>query len=67
MDVRRIIMDRMAELGITQTHLAELTGITRPRINAWLRGNRGYNAETLLRILEALDLEIRPARRRKGR
>jgi predicted XRE-type DNA-binding protein len=67
MDIRQIVVDRMAQRRITQTLLAELTGITRERINAYVRGHRDFHAKTLARVFSALDLEIRPVRRRKGR
>ena len=47
MDLRRVIRDRMDELGMTQARLSELTGSTRPRICTFLSGKRGVNTETL--------------------
>ena len=69
MDIRRIISDRMTERGVTQTALQQMTGVHQVRISDYLTGKRDVNAETLRKILEALKLEIRPARqrRRKGR
>ena len=67
MDVRQIILNRMEQRGITQAKLAELAGMTQPRVNAYLRGHRDVYATTLARILTALDLDIRPTRRRKER
>ena len=70
MDLRRVIRDRMDELGMTQARLSELTGSTRPRICTFLSGKRGVNTETLENWLKVLKLEIRtrPKRRRpKGR
>ena len=65
MDIRQIILDRMAERGITQSELAERADMTRPRVNAYLRGHRDVYAATLARILTALDLDIRPMLRRR--
>ena len=67
MDIRQIISDEMERQGITQMALAEMTGITRPRINAWLNGHRGINADTLILILEALNMEIRPKAKKRKR
>lgn len=67
MDVRRIIIDRMEARGVTQADLAEMTGMTRPRVNAYLRGHRDIYVDTLIRICKALDLDIKPTKRRKGR
>ena len=69
MDIRQIIGTEMQRQGMTQIALEELTGILQHRISEYLTGKRDVNAETLQKILEALKLEIRPARqrRRKGR
>ena len=68
MDIRQIILDRMEERRITQTTLSEKSGIMLPRINAYLRGHRGFRDKSLERVFEALDLELRPVRRtKKGR
>ncbi len=68
MDIRAIISDRMTKEGITQLRLQQLTGIHQVRISEYLTGKRDVNAETLRKILEALNLEIRPVskRRQKG-
>jgi predicted transcriptional regulator len=67
-DIRAIIANRMKERGTTQVALQELTGIHQVRISDYLTGKRDVNAETLRKMLEALELDIRPAkRRRKGR
>jgi transcriptional regulator with XRE-family HTH domain len=67
-DIREIIANRMKERGITQVALQELAGVHQVRISDYLTGKRDVNAETLRKMLEALELEIRPAtRRRKGR
>ena len=53
---------------MTQTRLAELAGMTIPRVSDYLNGKRDVQGETLRRMLEALNLEISPAKRRqKGR
>jgi len=69
MDIRSLIIERMEAMEITQAQLAEAAEMTRPRVNAYLRGHRDVYAETLAKMLDALNLEIRPAvkRRRKGK
>ena len=67
MDIRQIISDEMDRQGVTQTRLQQMTGILQHRISDYLNGKRDVNAETLRKMLEALKLEIRPRRRRKGR
>ncbi len=64
-----MIRDRLDRIGMTQAELAELAGMTEPRVSDYLNGKRDVYAATLNRMLEALNLEIRPTRRRrrKGR
>lgn len=69
MDLRSIIIVELERQGMTQAALADAAEMTQPRVNAYLRGHRDVKAETLARMLDALNLEIRPAvkRRRKGK
>jgi len=55
----------MSEKGVTQLRLHRLTGIPQPRISDYLTGKRGVTDETLRKVLEALKLEIKPARKRR--
>ena len=66
-DLRKIIKDEMQRQGVSQTKLQEMTGILQHRISEYLSGRRDVTAETLRKMLEALKLDIRPRRRRKGR
>ena len=57
----------MAQTGTTQVSLAERSGIVQPQISAFLTGRRSLRTETLEKLLEGLDLTIRPrAKRRRG-
>lgn len=69
MNIRQIIMDEMARQGVTQRALQEMTGVLQHRISEFLTGRRDVNAETLAKILDALDIELRPSKRsrRKGK
>ena len=64
-----MIKDEMRRQGVTQLALQAMTGIRQHRISEYLTGRRDVNAETLRKMLEALNFEIRPAKqgRRKGR
>ncbi|MHB1156056.1 MAG: helix-turn-helix domain-containing protein [Phycisphaerales bacterium] len=64
MDIRQIINDAMQKQGISQRGLAQQTGLMQPRISDYLLGKRDVQGETLNKLLEALNLEIRP---KKGR
>lgn len=68
MDIRRFLNDELERRGMTQRELCRLTGILPHRVSEYLSGKNDIRVETLERILKALDLEIRPRRRkRKGR
>lgn len=60
MDIRRIIIEAMRQQGMSQRRLAGQAGLTQPRISDYLLGKRDVQGETLNKLLEALDLEIRP-------
>lgn len=67
MDLRKIVDDRMAELGISQQQLAERAGISRVRLNRWLGSVQPSLGSDLLEpLLEALELQVVPVRRRKA-
>ena len=66
-NIRRIIGDAMNCQEMTQVMLSEMTGITQPRISDFLTGRRDIRTDTLVKILKALNLEIRSKTRRKGR
>lgn len=51
------IKEILKEKGITQTELAEKIGITQVGLNKMINGNP--TAETLLKISEAIDVDIR--------
>ena len=53
MDLRRIIRERLDELGMTQLALADRTGIHPVRINAFLRGHRGIIPSSTFFIAKA--------------
>lgn len=50
---------RRAERGLSQRELAELTGTTQSAIARLERGGRPPRIDTLLRIAEALDCDLR--------
>lgn len=51
------IKEILKEKGVTQTELADKIGITQVGLNRMINGNP--TAETLLKIAEALDVDIR--------
>ena len=67
MNLRQTIADRMTELDVSQRNLEALTGICQSRICDYLTGKRDMVGDNVALMLEALDLEVRPKRRKKGR
>jgi DNA-binding XRE family transcriptional regulator len=53
------VTERRHELGLSQTELAELVGTTQSAIARLERGGRPPRIDTLLRIANALDCELR--------
>lgn len=51
----------MAAQHMGQTELAQLSGVSQPKISAWLAGRSGMSERNLLAITRALGLELRPA------
>lgn len=55
----RIIRDGMKERGLTQTKLAELTGVPQPHISAFLSGrDEEFGIGRINQILRVFELEI---------
>jgi len=65
--IRQVIKDEMARRGLTQTALSEMTGILNHRISEFLNEKADMKTTNLQRIMEALDLELRPKSRRRGK
>lgn len=55
----------METKGMSQAQLAELSVMTRPRVTSYLSGKRDVYGETLERMMNALDLEVRPVTKRR--
>ncbi len=67
MDPRKIIIKELQKRGWTQRELCRRADLFPHQLCEYLGGHRDLYVETLQRILKVLDLEIRPAiRRRKG-
>lgn len=56
--VRQMVKVVLHERGMTQTQLAELTGIERPNITRLLSGSVGKTPDNWQKILDALGLEM---------
>lgn len=60
-DIRTAFIDRIAELGLTQTELAERSGLNRTEITRFLnRGRESIAVPKIEALMEALDLELAP-------
>lgn len=56
--IRQRIRARMQERGLTQAELARLLGIKPPSLAQILSGRRGRVPESLLNVLQTLDLQL---------
>lgn len=67
MDLRALILDRLDEIGEGPAYLADHADrpCSRSVIYRYLRGEGEISAATAGWMLEALDIELRPRRRRK--
>lgn len=66
MSFRRIIRAEVARRGLSGYRVAKLAEVSMRSVQAYLAGERDLAGERLARIAEALGLELRPRRRRKG-
>ncbi len=57
--IRMRIKNRMEKRNVSQSELAELIETNQPWVSRYLNGKqKGLRLDTLIRILDALDLEI---------
>ena len=56
--VRQVVRERMKERGVTQTKLAEETGMQQPNLQRLLAGRVGAVPESWQKVLDALGLEL---------
>ena len=64
-DLQALLLDRLAERGQSQCGAAEAAGLPRETIYNVIRRSRSPSYETLEKICEALDLEIKIQPRRE--
>ena len=50
---------RLQQLGMSQAELARRMGVSRPMITKLLAGDRNFQLKTLLRLGDALDMELK--------
>ena len=67
MNIRKTIIGELERRKMTQRELCRRTGLLPHRVSEYLSGKKDIHVRTLARILGALELDIRPVkRRRKG-
>ena len=59
-DLKKIVTDRMEELGYSKYRVAQLSGVPRQTLGTWLAGETSITADRLAAVLAALDLEVTP-------
>lgn len=61
-DLRAAIRARLAEIGMTQTTLAERVGRSRHNVSAYLNGHVDWGGQTVGLALAAVGLRVVPAK-----
>lgn len=56
--VRERVIERVAELGWTDSLVAQQAGVSQPAVSRYLARTRGVTSATLARILTAIGLTI---------
>jgi predicted XRE-type DNA-binding protein len=56
--IAQALRDEIKRKGLTQTQLAEIAGIPQPSVARVLTGKRGKMSTDLIKILDALGLEL---------
>lgn len=59
MKIERIVLNRLKELGQTQSWLAERLGVSRQQVSQFLKGKSGMSMEKFTLLLRALKLTIK--------
>lgn len=52
------ILAQLRKLGMSQKDLAEKLQVTPQTVNSWVKGNSNFTLETIVRIEEALKIEL---------
>lgn len=67
MDLREIIRGELVRRGWSQRELCRRTDLYPHQVCDYLSGNKDFLGETLQRIMDVLELEVRRVVRRKNR
>ena len=59
--LRRAVLDS----GMTRYRIGQEAGIAESVLSRFVRGEQGLNSDSIDRLMECLELEIRPRRRKK--
>lgn len=60
MKIERIVLNRLKELGHTQSWLAERLGVSRQQVSKFLNSKGGMSMAQFTKMLRLLRLEIGP-------
>ncbi|RMH28900.1 MAG: helix-turn-helix domain-containing protein [Planctomycetota bacterium] len=61
-DLRIQVSTAIARLGWPVQRAADIAGMHRPHVSAWLSGRRRLKTDTMLRLTRAVGLEVRVKR-----
>ena len=67
MTIRNLIKKRLASYGWSAYRLGQESGIPIRTVQGYLRGSRDMTGEKLEAIFKALDIEIKPKQKNRGK
>lgn len=62
MTIRELIIEKRAEVGMTQKELSEKTGITQARISDFESGKRTMTSDNIDKIFDALEIHFKQSK-----
>ena len=66
-NLENVLRKAMKNSGLSTHELSDISGVTQPVICRFINGTRSINIKSVSKLAEALDLELKPKSRRKGR
>lgn len=57
-NMREMIQDRMKEMNMSQTALAEIVGVHQPQVSMFLSGKAGLSVETMVAVCHTLGIKL---------
>lgn|GEM_PF-3304456 len=68
-NINSVVIQRMQELNMNKTQLAQATGYTPQYITNLINGNKRWNEDVMLKVFEVLgiDIEFKMSKKRRNK